>query len=112
MLQKEEARDYVIGTGETHSVREFLDSAFSYVGLDYEDYVKIDPRYYRPLDVESLVCDIEETEDSLNWKPKISFDELVKIMVDADIKEIGLEPPGEGIHILEEKYPDKWWGVP
>ena len=112
MLQKDNARDYIIGTGETHSVREFLETAFSYVGEDYEKYVKIDPRYHRPLDVEHLICDIEETRKTLGWKRKITFIELVKIMVDADMEKLGLEPPGEGNNILEKKYPNKWWGVP
>ena len=112
ILQQDKPDDYVIGTGETHSVREFLESAFSYVGKDYNEYVQIDPRYYRPLDVENLVCDTEETTKKLEWRPKITFDELVKIMVDADMEKAGLEHPGEGNEILAKKYPEKWWGAP
>jgi GDPmannose 4,6-dehydratase len=112
MLQKKELRDYVLGTGVTHTVREFLETAFNYVGEDYKDYVKIDQRYYRPLDVTDLVCDISKTRERLGWSPKVGFEELVKIMVDADIENIGLVPPGEGIEILESRYPNKWWRVP
>jgi GDPmannose 4,6-dehydratase len=112
ILQKDLPDDYVIGTGESHSVKDFLDEAFSYVELDYQEYVKIDPRYYRPLDVENLICDIKETRKKLSWEPKISFKELVRIMVDTDMEKIGLEPLGDGKKILEKKYPERWWDVP
>lgn len=112
ILQQEKPDDYVIGTGENHTVREFLNLAFSYVDKNYEDYVRIDPRYLRPLDVEDLVCDLRDTKRELDWSPKISFEELVKIMVDADMEALGLESPGEGKKILRKKYPEKWWGVP
>lgn len=112
ILQQEKPDDYVIGTGRNHSVKEYLELAFSYVGKDYTEHVRIDPRYFRPLDPEVLVCDLNSTTKKLNWKPKITFEELVKIMVDADMQKIGLEPPGEGDEILNEKYPNRWWGVP
>jgi GDPmannose 4,6-dehydratase len=112
ILQQEKPDDYVIGTGRNHSVKEYLELAFSYVGKDYTEYVRIDPRYFRPLDPEALVCDLVETTKKLNWKPKITFEELVKIMVDADMQKIGLDPPGEGDEILSKKYPNRWWGVP
>lgn len=85
MLQQEKADDYVVATGETHSVREFLDEAFSYVGLDWHDYVKIDPKYYRPAEVDLLIGDATKARAQLGWKPKTSFKELVRLMVDADI---------------------------
>jgi GDPmannose 4,6-dehydratase len=109
IIQQKDASDFVVGTGETHSVKEFLEIAFKYADMDYREYVKIDLRYYRPLDVENLVCDVEKTNVELGWKPKISFDELVKIMVDADLMNEGLEPPGESTEILHKKYPTKWW---
>jgi GDPmannose 4,6-dehydratase len=112
MLQQDEPDDYVLGTGESHSVRDFLEEAFSYVGLDHRDYVRIDPRYYRPLDVENLICDVEETRRKLSWEPRIAFKELVRIMVDADMEKKGLTPRGEGKRVLAEKYPEKWWEGP
>lgn len=111
MLQQDNPEDFVIGTGETHSVKELVTTAFSYVGLDWEKYVKIDPKYYRPTEVEHLIANPEKAKKILNWNPKIKFEELVKIMVDADIRKIGLTPPGEGDKILKEKFPDRWWKV-
>jgi GDPmannose 4,6-dehydratase len=84
MLQHDSPDDYVIATGETYSVREFLDEAFSYVGLDWRDYVEIDPWYYRPAEVELLVGDASKAKQKLNWAPKMPFKELVRLMVDAD----------------------------
>ena len=84
MLQHEKADDYVIGTGENHTIREFLEVAFSEVGLDYKDYVKIDPAFFRPLDVHELLADPSKAERILDWKPKTKFKELVKMMVDSD----------------------------
>lgn len=109
MLQSDLAEDYVLGTGESHSVEEFLDKVFSYVGLDKEKYVKIDPKYFRPTEVESLIADARKAKAALGWDPKIKFDDLVKIMVDADMRAIGLEPIGEGDRILEKKFPKRWW---
>jgi GDPmannose 4,6-dehydratase len=109
MLQSDLAKDYVLGTGESHSVEEFLDKVFSYVGLDKEKYVKIDPKYFRPTEVESLIADARKAKAALGWDPKIKFDDLVKIMVDADMRAIGLEPIGEGDRILEKKFPKRWW---
>ncbi len=109
ILQQETADDFVIGTGETHSVREFLDKAFAYAGLDVNTYVKIDPAYFRPTEVEALVADAGKAERVLKWKPKITFSDLVKIMVDADMRSAGLEPLGEGDRILQKKFPEKFW---
>ncbi len=85
MLQQKNAQDYVIATGETHSVREFLDEAFSYVGLDWKKYVKIDKRYLRPTEVDLLLGDSTKARKQLGWKPKVNFKQLVKMMVDADM---------------------------
>ena len=84
MLQQDAPDDYVIATGETYSVREFLDEAFTYVGLEWRDYVEIDPWYYRPAEVELLVGDASKAKQKLNWAPKMPFKELVRLMVDAD----------------------------
>jgi len=100
MLQQEKPDDYVVGTGETHSVREFVEEAFSYVGLDWEKYVRIDPRYFRPTEAEVLIADASKARRELGWKPKVTFKELVRIMVDADMEALGLNPPGEGKTIL------------
>ncbi|WP_297246854.1 GDP-mannose 4,6-dehydratase [uncultured Brachyspira sp.] len=90
MLQQDKADDYVIATGETHSVREFLDEAFGLVGLDWKKYVEIDPRYYRPTEVDLLLGDPTKAKEKLGWKPKTTFKELVKIMLDYDLKTVGL----------------------
>jgi len=84
MLQQEEGGDYVVATGETHSVREFLETAFGCANLDWNDYVKIDPRYYRPAEVDLLIGDAAKAKKILGWQPKTTFTELVQIMVKAD----------------------------
>jgi len=104
ILQQDKADDYVIGTGEAHSVREFLDEAFAYVGLKWEDYVRIDPRYFRPTEVDYLLADASKANRMLDWQPQVRFHELVKIMVDADLELAGLTCPGEGRKILEERF--------
>ncbi len=86
MLQVDHPDDYVIATGETHSVREFLDEVFGYLDLDWEKYVEIDPRYYRPTEVDILLGDPEKAKKVLNWEPKVTFKGLAKIMVDADME--------------------------
>ena len=111
MLQNEEAEDFVIGTGEAYSVKEFVEEAFSYVGLNWEDYVKIDPMYFRPTEPETLIADADKAKKELGWKSKIGFKDLVKIMIDADMREAGLEAMGKGDEILEKKFPNRWWGV-
>ncbi|ASJ21385.1 GDP-mannose 4,6-dehydratase [Brachyspira hampsonii] len=90
MLQQEKADDYVIATGETHSVREFLDEAFGLVGLDWKKYVEIDPRYYRPAEVDLLLGDPTKAKEKLGWKPKTTFKELVKIMLEYDLNKVNL----------------------
>jgi GDPmannose 4,6-dehydratase len=104
MLQQREPEDYVIGTGEAHSIKEFLEEAFSYANLDWREYVEIDPRYFRPTDVELLITDASKARHKLGWEPKIKFKELVRIMVDADLEAVGLEPIGEGKKILAKNF--------
>jgi len=126
MLQQDEPDDYVVGTGESHSVREFTEKAFEYVGIELEwighetqedglirstenkwrDFVKpgdivikIDPKYFRPTEVEHLQADITKAKKRLDWEPKVKFEELVKIMVDYDLLQNGIEPKREGINI-------------
>ena len=103
MLQQDVPEDYVIGTGETHSVKEFLDEVFRYVNLNWQDYVEIDPRYFRPTEVELLLADASKARKELGWNPRIIFKELVKIMVDSDLELAGLDSPGEGKKILKQK---------
>lgn len=86
MMQAEEPDDYVIATGETHSVREFLEEAFGLLGLDWRAHVEIDPRYFRPAEVDLLLGDPTKARTILGWEPKVSFKELVRIMVDGDMK--------------------------
>lgn len=109
ILQQEKPDDYVIGTGESHSVKEFLQEAFDYAGLDWEEHVRIDPKYFRPTEVESLIADAGKAKQNLGWKPQITFRDLTRIMVDADLSVAGLEPPGEGDRALSRAYPDRWW---
>lgn len=130
MLQQDKPDDYVMGTGESHSVREFIELAFKYSGIEIEwkgkgvdgkgivrsldstltsvlrigdAIVEIDPRYFRPTEVDFLLADISKAKKELGWEPKITFKELVKIMVDADMELISLSSPGEGKRILQEK---------
>jgi GDPmannose 4,6-dehydratase len=91
MMQQEKPDDYVIATGETHTVREFLDAAFSYAGLDWSKYVKIDQRYFRPAEVDVLIGDPAKAKRKLGWQPKTTFKELVHLMVDADIDQLNKE---------------------
>lgn len=130
MLQQEKPDDYVVGTGESHSVREFVKKAFSYVGIEirwkgegeqekgyvesldkkWSDLIKegdvvieVDPKYFRPTEVEYLRADITKARKQLGWQPRTTFDELVKIMVDYDMLALGLQPPGEGILVCQNK---------
>ncbi len=86
MLQHHTPESYVIGTGETHSVREFCELAFGYVGLNYQDYVVQDPRFYRPAEVDLLISDPTRAKTELGWEPKVSFKGLVEMMVEADLQ--------------------------
>lgn len=88
MLQQEKPDDYVIATGETHSVKEFLEEAFSYAGLDWKKYVEIDQRYFRPTEVDILIGDAGKAKKQLKWMPKVKFKQLVHMMVDADMEHV------------------------
>ncbi len=107
MLQQKKADDYVIGTGESHSVKEFVSEAFKYAGLDWEKYVEIDKRYFRPNEVDCLCADISKAKNRLKWKPEILFKELVRIMVDHDLRQSGVKIPGEGANICKGKWFDQ-----
>jgi GDPmannose 4,6-dehydratase len=89
MLQQDEPDDYVIGTGETHSVEEFVSIAFDRVGLDWRKYVVQDPRFYRPAEVDLLLADPAKAQARLGWRPDVSFERLVMMMVDADVGSLG-----------------------
>jgi GDPmannose 4,6-dehydratase len=91
MLQQDTPKDFVIGTGKTHSVRDLCKYAFDYVGLDYQDFVVQDPRFYRPAEVDLLISDPSRAFTDLKWRPKVSFEELVQMMVDADLKRLARE---------------------
>jgi len=91
MLQQDKPEDFVVCTGKTHSVREFCEAAFGYVGLDYRDFVIQDPRFYRPADVDLLVGNPRKAAEKLGWTPAVPFEELVRMMVDADLKYLGRE---------------------
>jgi GDPmannose 4,6-dehydratase len=86
IMNAEEPDDYVVATGETHSVREFLEKTFSYLDLDWEKYVEIDPRYFRPAEVDLLLGDASKVREKLGWEPKVTFDGLVKLMTDHDLQ--------------------------
>ena len=86
MLQQDQPEDFVIATGASHTVREFLDEAFGYLGLDWSRHVQVDPRYLRPAEVDTLVGDASLARQRLGWRPRVTFLELVRIMVDADLK--------------------------
>jgi GDPmannose 4,6-dehydratase len=107
MLQYDRPDDFVVGTGESHSVRDFLDEAFSYVNMDWHEYVKIDPRYFRPNEVDYLQADATKARKALNWEPRILFKDLVRIMVDADLELAEIPTQGEGRRILEAHH-GKW----
>jgi len=104
MMQQDTADDFVIGTGEAHSVREFVEAAFHYAGLDSTKYVKRSERYLRMLEADNLVADASKAREKLGWAPKIGFAELVTILVDADMEAAGLPSPGRGKRVLEEKF--------
>jgi GDPmannose 4,6-dehydratase len=95
MLQHDEPDDYVVATGETHSIREFLDIAFGYVNLNWHDHVAFDARYLRPAEVDLLIGDPVRVKQKLGWQPSVTFEELVKLMVDADLAALGLTSPND-----------------
>ncbi|MEO1427680.1 MAG: GDP-mannose 4,6-dehydratase [Cyanobacteria bacterium J06633_8] len=97
MLQQEKPDDYVIATNETHSVREFLELAFSYVNLDWQEYVEFDQRYLRPAEVDLLIGDSTKARTQLGWTPSVTFEQLVALMVEADLQALGLTSPGDKV---------------
>jgi len=104
MLQHPDPLDLVIATGETHTVREFAELAFSQVGLDWEKYVEVDRNYFRPAEVDFLQGDPTKAKQILGWSPKTSFPELVSIMVDADIKLLEDEMAGRLVRQDRDRY--------
>jgi GDPmannose 4,6-dehydratase len=105
MLQQDEPGEYVVGTGESHSVQEFLEEAFGYAGLDWREHVQIDRRYFRPTEVEALQADASKARRELGWEPKVTFKELVRIMVDADLEAAGIAPVKTGEGLAERVQP-------
>src|SRR4051812_21798997 len=93
MLQQDEPDDYVLGTGETHTVQEFIETAFGHVGLDWKEHVRHDPRYERPAEVDLLIGDASKAKKVLDWEPKVRFHELVRIMVEADLDLLARDAP-------------------
>jgi GDPmannose 4,6-dehydratase len=89
MLGRDRPGDYVVATGETHSVREFLEEAFGYVGLEWRDFVVVDPNYFRPAEVDLLLGDASKAAEDLGWRPRVTFRELVRLMVDAELDKLG-----------------------
>jgi GDPmannose 4,6-dehydratase len=113
MLQQDSPSDFVLGTGEAHSVREFVQEAFEYLGLDWRAHVEFDQRYLRPAEVEFLLSDAGKAQRELDWQPRIRFRELVRIMVDADMEAIGLPPKGAGRGIMQQHFGEwhQWAGA-
>ena len=96
MLQQPEPDDYVVATGENHSIREFLELAFGHAGLDWKKHVEIDPKFYRPAEVDQLIGDATKAHQKLGWTPKTKFADLVRLMVDADVQLLQSQPAGGG----------------
>jgi GDPmannose 4,6-dehydratase len=91
MLQQDKPGDYVIGTGESHSVKDFVEKVFEFGGIkNWQDYVEVDPRYYRPTEVESLIADASKAKKEFGWEPKVKFDDLARKMAEYDFKKEGL----------------------
>jgi GDPmannose 4,6-dehydratase len=94
MLQQDQPDDYVVGMGQTHSVQDFVDIAFGHAGLDWRKYVVVDPLFYRPAEVDLLLADSAKARRVLGWQPEVSFERLVKMMVDEDIKTLQAKHSG------------------
>jgi GDPmannose 4,6-dehydratase len=106
MLQQDEPGDYVLGTGVAPTMREFVEEAFGYAGLDWREHVEIDARYFRPTEVDYLQADSARARERLGWDPKITYKDLARIMVDADLEMVGLKPIGDGLAILRRHFGD------
>jgi len=104
MLQLDRPEDFVLGTGEAPTIEEVVAEAFAYAGLDWREHVEIDPRYFRPTEVDHLRADAGKARRLLGWDPKITYRDLVRIMVDADMEAIGLQPRGEGVALLRKHF--------
>jgi GDPmannose 4,6-dehydratase len=103
MLQQPEPDDYVVATGETHSIREFLDISFNYVNLDWHDYVEFDARYLRPTEVDLLIGDPTKVKQKLGWEPSVTFEQLVALMVEADLRALNLASPnGQSSQLFDD----------
>lgn len=111
ILQQDTPDDFIVGTGNQHSVREFVEKAFSYAGLDWEKYVRLDEKYFRPTETSDLNADPRKIKKTINWEPKVKFNELIKIMVDAEMRKAGLKAIGEGDKFLLKQFPDRWWTI-
>jgi len=109
ILQQNDPGDFVLGTGVTHSVREFVQLAFEYAGISWLDYIEIDSRYFRPTEVEALQADPSKAKAAFGWKPRVGFDEIIWIMVDYDMQVAGLSPIGKGIKAVENKFDWHRW---
>jgi len=101
MLQQERPDDFVIGTGEVRTVKEFVQAAFDHVGLDWREHVVVDPRYYRPTEVSHLLADASKAKNQLGWSPRVTFKDLVRIMVDYDVRALRGEPEGRRARTIE-----------
>ncbi|MDX1744542.1 MAG: GDP-mannose 4,6-dehydratase, partial [Halobacteriales archaeon] len=106
MLQQEEPQDYVMGTGETHSVRELARTAFAHVGLDWESFVEVDPGYYRPTEVEHLEADPKLAREELGWEAEVTFEQLIHEMVESDLSELELSLD-EARAVVAERFPEE-----
>ena len=111
ILQYKKPTDYVVGTGQTHSVEDFVKLAFDYAGLKPKRYIETDKKYFRPTEVEHLAADSRKLKRQFGWTPKIKLPDLVKIMIDADMRILGIKPIGEGDKLLKKKFPKRWWVV-
>jgi GDPmannose 4,6-dehydratase len=107
IMQEAELSNYVIGTGQSYKVRDFVSKSFDYVGLDWNKFVKIDPRYFRPVEVDNLCADSKKAKKNIDWNPKVDLDDLVAIMIDAELENLSQDTPGRGKKILNDKF--KGW---
>jgi GDPmannose 4,6-dehydratase len=106
ILQHDVPDDFVLGTGVAPTMREFVEEAFGYVGLNWNEHVEIDRRYFRPTEVDFLQADASKARKALGWAPKVTYKDLARIMVDADMETVGLKPIGEGLALLEQHFGD------
>jgi GDPmannose 4,6-dehydratase len=109
MLQEDEPRDCIVGTGETHTVQEFVNVAFEYAGLDYDSHVSIIPNSFRGMGASVLQSGVSDNTRRIGWYPKIRFKSLIRIMVDADMRAAGQCPVSAGDILIEQIFPNKWW---